>query len=87
MNARVKQDYRWNAITAFSGIEFVKGEYRQVPAGSEAEATAHDALEIEAEAKQPAEAKLPAEVRPVPPVLDAPAPKAPKAPAKNTVKK
>lgn len=59
MNARVKQDYRWNAVTAFSGFEFVKGEYRLVPAGAEAEAIAHDALEIEVIESAPTEVKEP----------------------------
>ena len=45
MQARVKQDYRWQIITAFSH-EFVKNEFRPVPAINEAEAQRHPALEI-----------------------------------------
>lgn len=51
MKARVKVSYRWNSLIAFSGFEFVKGEFRPVPAGSEAQALEHDALEIEQEPK------------------------------------
>ena len=49
MKAKVKQDYRWDNLRAFSGSEFVKYEYRPVPVGCEKEAKAHPALEIEAE--------------------------------------
>ena len=46
MDARVKQDHRWKSVTAFSGVEFVKAEYREVPKGFEKEAQAHPFLEI-----------------------------------------
>lgn len=56
MEAKVKSEYRWNIVTAFGGIEFVKSEFRKVPAGFEKEAQAHPCLEINdgsmAEAKQ-----------------------------------
>lgn len=60
MKAKVKQDYRWDNLRAFSGSEFVKYEYRTVPAGCEKEAQAHPALEIEAAApvKKEVEPKL-----------------------------
>lgn len=47
MNARVKSDHRWKSVTALSGVEFVKSEYREIPSGFEKEAQAHPFLEIE----------------------------------------
>lgn len=49
MKAKVKDNYRWHNISALSGAEFVKGEWREVPAGFEEEAKRHPALEIQAE--------------------------------------
>lgn len=46
MQARVKQSSRYGSITAFSGIEFVKHEYRKVPTQYEAQAKTHELLEI-----------------------------------------
>lgn len=43
--ARVKPDARWSIITACSGREFTKRDWRQVPAGMEAEAEANPYLE------------------------------------------
>lgn len=45
MEAKVKQESRWGSITAFSGCEFVKSEWRAVPAGCEAEAMRNEYLE------------------------------------------
>ena len=45
MEARVKQDQRWNTIKAFSGQEFNKDEWRPVPNGFEKEAAANEFLE------------------------------------------
>jgi len=49
MLARVKKDYRWKLVTAFSGVEFTKDEYRPVPTGFESAAQAHEALEVAVE--------------------------------------
>ncbi len=46
MQARVKSDARWNNISAFSGREYTKGEWRDVPAGCEAEAESNPFLEL-----------------------------------------
>lgn len=46
MDAKVKSSYRWSTVTALGGLEFVKSEYRRVPAGFEKEAQAHPFLEI-----------------------------------------
>ena len=46
MEAKVRSEHRWRNVTAFGGIEFVKSEYRPVPAGLEKEAQAHPFLEI-----------------------------------------
>ncbi len=46
MEARVKQDYNAGPIMAFSGREFVKSEWREVPAGSEDAARNHPLLDV-----------------------------------------
>lgn len=46
MQARVKQSYRWSSLVALIGREFVKGEWRPVPAGMEEEAEANEFLEV-----------------------------------------
>lgn len=63
MEARVKQDARWKSITAFSGLEFVKMEWRPVPAGCEAEAKRNPFLEVREKPVEVAEepAKAPGE--------------------------
>lgn len=53
MKVRVKPSYRWSVITAFSGREFVKSEWRPVPAGYEEAAKNHELLEVEEEAAKP----------------------------------
>ena len=45
MQARVKPDARYSAILALSGLEFIKAEWRAVPAGKEAEALRNQYLE------------------------------------------
>lgn len=45
MQAKVKADYRWPAVVAFGGHEYVKSEFRPVPAGCEAEAQRHPHIE------------------------------------------
>lgn len=45
MQAKVKADYRWPAVVAFGGHEYVKTEFRPVPAGCEAEAQRHPYIE------------------------------------------
>lgn len=46
MDARVNQSSRYGTVTAFSGHEFVKYEWRAVPAGFELEAAKHPSLEV-----------------------------------------
>ena len=46
MEARVKADGRWPSVTACSGREYVKTEWRVVPAGMEAEAERNPFLEV-----------------------------------------
>lgn len=46
MQARVKPSYRWTSVVAFSGREFVKSEYREVPIEFENQAHIHPALEV-----------------------------------------
>lgn len=46
MQARVKQDFRWNTVIAFSGVEFIKAEWRNVPPGKERDAENHPFLEV-----------------------------------------
>jgi len=66
MEAKVKSEHRWSNVTAFGGIEFVKSEYRKVPAGCEKEAQAHPFLEIKgkevAQVEEPVIAEPAAEV-------------------------
>lgn len=47
MQARVKKDSRYGSITAFSGLEFVKTEWRPVPVGKEKEAERNPYLELD----------------------------------------
>lgn len=47
MNARVKQSSRYGTMTAFTGFEFVKYEWRPVPAGCEDEARKHLYLDVD----------------------------------------
>jgi hypothetical protein len=47
MQARVKNDSRYNRVVLFSGCEFVKTEWRPVPAESESDALVSDWLEIQ----------------------------------------
>ena len=51
MLARVKQTCRWNTVTAFAGREYIRNEWRRVPAGLEAEAQRHPMLDIDAGAQ------------------------------------
>lgn len=51
MLARVKSDYRWQTVRAFAGLEYVKNEYRAVPAEYEEVAKLHPALEFMPDAK------------------------------------
>jgi hypothetical protein len=47
MLARVKQDYLAGAVTAFSGREYIRSEWREVPAGFEEQAKNHPLLETQ----------------------------------------
>jgi len=46
MEAKVKKSYRMGAVIAFSGVEFIRTEWRPVPAGFEAQATVHPLLDV-----------------------------------------
>lgn len=46
MLARVKQEYRWKTVNAFTGHEYVKYEWRNVPAGMEEQAKNHPDLDV-----------------------------------------
>lgn len=47
LQAKVKSDYRFgNSLQAFSRVEFIKQEWRDVPAGFEDQARAHEWLEV-----------------------------------------
>lgn len=46
MQARVKQSSRYGVITAFSGVEFLKRDWRPVPKGFEEAARHHELLEV-----------------------------------------
>lgn len=45
MQARIKQDARYASLSFFSGVEFTKSEWRDVPTGREFEAVNNDYLE------------------------------------------
>ena len=47
MLARVKQDYTAGPVMAFSGREYVRSEWREVPAGFEEQAKSHPLLETQ----------------------------------------
>jgi hypothetical protein len=57
MEATVKPTHRWNTVMAFSGFEYVKGEYRPVPAGFEAQAKNHPLLDTRESTKKAATKK------------------------------
>lgn len=61
MQARVKADHRWKSLSAFSGHEYIKSEWRPVPAGYEAEAMTHPDLELDGELDGIVEVKPPVE--------------------------
>ena len=62
MEAKVKSNHRWGTVTAFGGLEFVKSEFRKVPAGLEQEAQAHPFLEInDGAVSEPKQEKTPEE--------------------------
>ena len=47
MQAKVKKEFRFgNSLQAFGRFEFAKNEWRDVPAGLEAQAQAHEWLEV-----------------------------------------
>jgi len=47
MLARVKQDYAAGPVMAFSGREYVRSEWREVPAGFEDQAKNHPLLDTQ----------------------------------------
>jgi len=52
MLARVKQDYAAGPVMAFSGREYVRSEWREVPAGFEAQAQEHPLLDTQPSLKE-----------------------------------
>ena len=48
MRVKVRQSHRYQTVVAFSGKEYNKKEFRDVPEGCEEEAKRHPYLEIEA---------------------------------------
>lgn len=55
LEARLKDNYRWPSVVLLEGQEYVKNEWRPVPAGREAEAEGKAMLDVRArEAKEPA---------------------------------
>lgn len=70
--ARVRDDYRMGAVTAFGGREYVKGAWRPVPDEQAGSAGAHPFLEVrEAGGEDVVEAKV-SRVVEEPPVAPAP---------------
>lgn len=47
MRARVREDSRIKTVVAFGGQQYIRGEWRQVPAACEIEALTNPYLEIE----------------------------------------
>lgn len=47
MNARVRADYRWDRLQAFDQREYLKSEWRPVPAEFETQASMHPFLEVD----------------------------------------
>lgn len=45
MQAKVKDDYRWRVLNILNRTEFIKGEWRGVPAGYEDQAAADERLD------------------------------------------
>lgn len=66
MEARVKSDSKLKTITAFGGIAYSPLEWREVPAGCEAEAEANPFLDVREEGSAVAEAASADEI-PAPP--------------------
>jgi hypothetical protein len=46
LEAKVKDNYMFGNITAFSGLEYTKGEWRKVPVGMEDQALVHPFLDV-----------------------------------------
>jgi hypothetical protein len=70
MEAKLKENHRWNSVVLFSGREYVKNEFRFVPPEYEALAQAEESLEVRQEAaKEPEVVEV---VEPVIPVIDEP---------------
>lgn len=47
MKARISSNYRHNTLILFSGHEYIKNEFRPVPAGQETQAMAVEGLEVQ----------------------------------------
>jgi hypothetical protein len=69
MQARIKKNARYPTLNFFSGVEFVKSEWRPVPPGREEEARANDWLEVADEVPVARESGVA-----VPPTITEPAP-------------
>ena len=46
LEAKVRDSYRMGPVTAFSGREYIRDEWREVPPGSEPAALVHPLLEV-----------------------------------------
>lgn len=55
MQAKVKDNFRWKTVVAFSGHEYIKGEWRPVPPGLEEKAKEHPFLDVREAVPAPAE--------------------------------
>ena len=64
MEAKVKDNARFNTYIFFSGHEFIKGDWRPVPVGSEEQARAEALLDVRNGKKQPVE-----KIEKLPPVI------------------
>lgn len=54
LEARVREEYRWDRVNACGGVEFVKTEWRPVPLGAEKAARLYKALlEIRVKGAEP----------------------------------
>lgn len=67
LEAKVKDSYTMGAVTAFSGREYVRSEWRLVPVGSEEAAQAHPLLDVR-EFGVPHPEEVPASPEPAPAV-------------------
>jgi len=70
MEAKLKENYRWNSVVLFSGREYVKNEFRFVPPEYEALAQAEESLEVRQEAVKKSELVVKVAVPIVEPIVE-----------------